>query len=141
MMTESSKTPEAILGILFAIFLVLDIYPPLTLAKVIDTTLGQIVVIFLFLMLFFCCHPFVAFLGVAVAYELIRRSAWVTGKYFIPSEAKKNAIFDANPTLPYTLEQDIVKLRAPPQRNGYFQNTDVSFGPRLENAHNASFIN
>jgi len=135
-----SKTPQVILGILFAIFLVFDIYPSPLVAHRVDTPLGQIFVVFLFLLLFLCCHSFVAFLGIAVAYVLIQRSGFVTGKTFIPSEAKKNAIFDANPTAPYTLEQEIVTLRVPSQKGGYFQNTDVSFVPRLENAHHAAVL-
>ena len=59
---------EVLLAVLFALFIILPIDVPLVLAKLIDSSLGMVVIFALAVYLFFKEDPVVAVLFVFVAY-------------------------------------------------------------------------
>ena len=79
---------------LFFIFIVLPIDVPPEVAKLIDTSIGKIVVVVLVINLFMF-NPIVGTIAAVAAYELIRRSSGYSSMYtgvnssFIPSEKIK----------------------------------------------------
>jgi hypothetical protein len=131
---------ELVLIILFSIYLNLNYPIPHKLAQNIDTLFGKIIVITIALSLFAYTDPVLAIFGLLVAFNLIYRSAKTTGSdlsAYMPSEAKKMSEFTAYNQFPYTLEQEIVKERAPIHKSGFFEG-NATFKPILENLHDAA---
>jgi len=137
MMNMNSQ--EILLGVLFIIYFVLGYPIPEDLAEVLDTTAGKLLVIFVVALLFLFVNPVIAILGVLVAIDLVRRSEQTTGRYamntYMPSEQNKANGMNKFNQFPYTLEQEMVKIRTVKQP---VINTPSSYKPVLENDHNAS---
>lgn len=141
---EKKNMPQLILVILFIIYLVLGLRMPSSIANVIDTNPGKIVVCILALALFAYSNPILGILGIMVAYELIKGSSMTTGsaalaKYY-PTETKKWSPFNATHQFPYTLEQEIVKKMAPVRPSNYVS-TPSTFKPILDDQHDAAPVN
>ena len=141
---EKKNMPQLILVILFIIYLVLGLRMPSSIANVIDTNPGKIVVCILALALFAYSNPILGILGIMVAYELIKGSSITTGsaalaKYY-PTETKKWSPFNATHQFPYTLEQEIVKKMAPVRQSNYVS-TPSTFKPILDDQHDAAPVN
>ena len=128
------KNPlEMILFVLFIVYLILPIATPKVLSPYIDSALGISIIFALILFMFFYSHPLLAILFVFVAYELVRRSSWVTGRtayiQYTPTQQKKDAEMRAmNPPQELTLEQDMVAKMAP-QRTVGSDSLETSFKP------------
>jgi hypothetical protein len=139
---EKKNLGQLTLVVLFFIYLIMGYKIPYSLAVLIDTILGKVIVIGLAIILFAQFNPILGILGFFVAYKLIMSSTIETGNYgiqnYIPTEEKKYAEMINNNVYPYTLEQEIVKLRAPI----YHYNSDAtySFTPVLDNQYNAAPI-
>ena len=136
--------PQLILVILFILYLVFSFRIPRPVAESIDTSAGKIVVIVLALSLFAYSNPILGVLGILVAYELIKRSNIVTGRYalekYYPTETKKWSPFTARHQFPYTLEQEVVKKMAP-IRKMQGPEERPTFRPVLDNLHDAAPVN
>ena len=137
---KEGKEHELLLIVIFIVYLLTGYKVPDFLAGVIDTTAGKVTVALLFASLFMCCHPVLAVIGLIVAYELIRRSAFTTGsdalKKYMPSEEKKATQLNAMNQFPYTLEQEMVKKMAPPKHSDSDEKSH--FTPNLEQQHDAA---
>jgi len=138
----SKYTSELLLAILFIIYLIMGIKTPDTLANMVDTVLGKVVVLLFVIYLFIYKHPVLAILGLLVGFDIIRRSSMVTGidalKKYRPSEEKKSSQFTAFNQFPYTLEQEVVKKMVPSQGGSSLSKS--SYLPFLENLHDASSL-
>ena len=136
--------PQLILVILFVLYLVFNFRIPRALAESIDTSAGKIVVIVLALSLFAYSNPILGVLGILVAFELIKRSTIVTGRYalekYYPTETKKWSPFNPRHQFPYTLEQEVVKKMAP-IRKVQGPEERPTFKPVLDNLHDAAPVN
>jgi hypothetical protein len=112
---KKSKSSHVVLGIIFVIYLIMGYPIPETLASMIDTIYGKIIVCILALILLVSVNPVLGVLGLFVAFDLIRRSELATGSTalakFGSSEKTKMGEFTAFNQFPYTLEQEMVKLR------------------------------
>jgi hypothetical protein len=135
---------QLILIILFLIYLVIGFKTPTDLALLIDNIWGKAIIIIIAIVLFAVCNPILGILGFFVAYKLIISSNIESGNYgkqnYIPTEERKYAEMINNNKYPYTLEQEIVKLRAPI----YDYNSDnhtYSFTSTLDDQKNAASIN
>jgi hypothetical protein len=164
-LSKGKMTSEVILGTLFIIYLVLGYPTPQPLAQMIHSSLGTLIIVTLFLSLFLFCNPILAILGLFVGFELIRRSE-PTPTLVITSppgdsssydengyesdghgyndnhlfeENKKNSFFTASNQFPYTLEEEVVKVMAPPQRVGARTYQD-EYQPVLDTIHDAESI-
>lgn len=96
---------------LFIIFILFDLPVPRVVSSLVDTTLGNVVVIFGALSLFYCKNNVLAVLGLVVAYELIRRSAGIYGLLnHVPSQENKDKIMNSfNENINHsTLEEEMV---------------------------------
>tara|TARA_A100001011_G_C14107391_1_gene755415 strand:- start:418 stop:876 length:459 start_codon:yes stop_codon:yes gene_type:complete len=111
---KKDKQQELFLGIVFILYLILNMRTPSVISQVIDTTFGSVVLLLLALSLFLHVNPIVGVLGLAVAFEMIRRSSVSFGyEKYIPSESKKLKHMKAynapnENRFKYTLEQELV---------------------------------
>jgi len=125
-LVRAEKRHELILAVLLFVYALFDLPTPEGLAKLVDTTIGNIVVVVLALSLFGTGNPLLGVLGVVAADALIKRSSH---KGSSDGEEKKSAPFinltndDDNNTygnysgnvgfLAPTLEEDMVAKMAP----------------------------
>jgi len=134
---------ELVLSILFIIYLVMGYKTPESVANMVDTLVGKIVIFVIVIYLFIHFNPILAVLSLFVAFDLIRRSSSATGidalKKYAPSEEKKMSQFTAYNQFPYTLEQEVVAKMAPIMKSGSSL-TQASYKPLLDNLHDASKI-
>jgi len=141
---ERKNMGQLILIILFLIYLVIGYKTPYDLAILIDNIWVKAIIVIIAIVLFAVCNPILGILGFFVAYKLIMTSNIDSGNYekqrYIPTEEKKYAEMINNNEYPYTLEQEIVKLRAPI----YDYNSDnqtYSFTSTLDDQKNAASVN
>jgi hypothetical protein len=112
-LTQQRNIAQLTLVVLFVIYLVIGYRMPDSIAYLIDTNVGKVVVALAALSLFAYSNPILGILGIFVAYQLIQRSTMTTGNagldVFTESERKKWSPLSANNQFPYTLEQEVVK--------------------------------
>lgn len=119
-----------ILIVVFVLYLLFGDNTPRSMAKIINTTIGKVIILLLIIYLFMHSNYVVAFLALLVAYELMRRSSNVTSSA-IPTEENKFSQFTAYNQFPYTLEQQIIASRAPlPHSSMYLM--PASYKPNSE---------
>jgi len=135
---------ELILCILFIIYLIMGLKTPQSIADLVDTIAGKVVIFIVVIYLFLNSNPILAVLALFVAFDLIRRSSMATGidalQKFAPSEEKKMSQFTAFNQFPYTLEQEVVKKMAPIVNSGSSL-TPATYKPLLENLYDAEYVN
>jgi hypothetical protein len=108
--TKAQKS-HLVLIALFIIFILFDVPVPRVVSSLVDTTLGNVVVIFGALSLFYCKNNVLAVLGLVVAYELIRRSAGIYGLLnHVPTQENKDKMMNSfNENIKHsTLEEEMV---------------------------------
>ena len=131
---------ELVLVILLIIYLILGFKTPESIAYLIDTLVGKIVIIMIVIYLFIYTNPILAILALVTAFDLIRRSSMSTGlaalQKYAPSEVKKSSQFTAFNQFPYTLEQEVVAKMAPMVKTGCSL-TPAPYKPHLDNTHDA----
>jgi len=128
---------QLILVVLFIIYLIMGYKTPGSLANVVDTVYGKVVVVMLALILLIKCHPILGVLALFVAFELIRRSKNDAVDQYIPSEGKKMGQFTAFNQFPYTLEQEMVGLMT--TRDSQKASLQpASFKPLLQHSYDAA---
>lgn len=142
---ERKNMGQLILTILFLIYLVIGYRTPYDLAILIDNIWGKAIIIIIAIVLFTVCNPILGILGFFVAYKLIMTSNIDSGnygkQYYIPTEERKYAEMINNNEYPYTLEQEIVKLRAPIYDYASDNNNTYSFTSTLDDQKNAASVN
>jgi hypothetical protein len=140
---KKERRGELILAIIFVIYLVLGLKTPQSIANILDTLIGKIVIFIIVIYLFIYHNPVLAILGLFVAFDLIRRSTITTGssslEKYVPTEEKKQSQFTAYNQFPYTLEQEVISKMAPIMHPGT-SITPVTYKPLIENLHDASPI-
>jgi len=131
---------EFILAILLIIYLVMGFKTPDSVADIVDTLPGKVVILLIVISLFTYYHPVLAVIAMFAAFDLIRRSSESTGidslQKYVPTEEKKMSQFNAFNQFPYTLEQEMV-AKMVPMRNSGTSITQSSFKPVLDDLHNA----
>ena len=73
-LVATEKRHQIALGIVFLLYIVADIRTPQFLSQMIDTTVGNAVVIILALSMLAAANPIIGVLGLVAAYELVQRS-------------------------------------------------------------------
>jgi hypothetical protein len=138
---KTLKQPEMLLGGLFILFIVLDIPVPRELGGVINSLVGNIIVLIGALFLFAYVHPVVGILGLYTAYELIQRSYPEYSPIPNNTVLENRKVFNkkAQNQFPVSLEEEVVKQRVPKVNTS--KNTGkASYKPILEDSHQSSFI-
>jgi hypothetical protein len=140
---KAEKKHQMFLGIVFIIYILLNIRSPHGLAELIDTTIGNIVVVCLALTLFSQTNSIIGVLGCIVAYLLIKRSSIETGSHavrsFLSSENAKTRDFSKYNQFPKTLEEEVVAKMSPLVKHAEARNS--KYTPVLDEVHNASPLN
>ena len=112
---KKTQSSHVVLGIIFIIYLIMGYPIPETIATMIDTLYGKIIVYVIALILLVSVNPVLGVLALFVAFDLVRRSEMATGSTallkFGSSEKQKMGNFPTYTQPPYTLEQEMVKLR------------------------------
>lgn len=141
-----SFTPiEITLLVIFIFYLTLNIETPLVIAEVIESPFGLLALLLLLLFLFFYGNPIIAVLFVFVAYELLKRSSFTTGRSALaehtPTQLKKDIQMEMmNPKKEATLEEEIVNKMAPVGKGELPQLIDTNFKPLAAKMEGASKI-
>lgn len=136
---------EAILLILFIIYLIFDIQPPDAFAAVVDTPIGMVLVLLLTLMNFMRSNVILGVVGLFVAYEVVRRSARVNNRVpmeiYTPSQMNKDIeLVQMNPPVDMSLEEEMVDKMAPVGKSSMITFTMSEYKPIATETHNASTI-
>jgi hypothetical protein len=135
----SKNLIECILGIIFIIIIIFPMTLPQSLATLVESPLGMIILLSITLLLFLYTNVFLSLIFLVLTYELIRRSSKVTGKTsfieYTPSQTKKDHYIQSmNEPKIKTLEEDIIAKMAPLIQSDYVES---SFKPVSDNNHNA----
>ena len=131
-----------LLELLLAIYIIVDVDTPRQLARMVDTTVGQIVIYLLITSKFYAAGPIAGVLSICAAYLLIDRSSKKTGSYYTNAESAEEIKMDILKNyngFPKTLEEDIVNSMAPLVKHGSIGPSD--YKPVLGKLHSASAIN
>ena len=130
---------QNILTVLFVIYLILGLKTPQSIAQLIDTLPGKIIIIIIAISLFIYTNPILGVIGFFVAYDLIRRSSIETGNYginnYLPTEETKQAKLSSYNQYPYTLEQEMVKKMVPAVSKDMSQ---ASYEPMTNDTYDAA---
>ena len=142
---RSLSTYEAILLVLFVIYLVFDIQPPDAFAAVVDTPIGMVLVLLLTLMNFMRSNVILGVVGLFVAYEVVRRSARINNRVpmmmYTPSQMKKDVeLVQMNPPKEQSLEEELVEKMAPVGKSSLITYTMSEYKPIATQTHNASSV-
>ena len=142
---EKKNMGQMILVILFIGYLLMDKETPETLAKVIDTLPGKIIVILVALFLFAYSNPILGVLGLFVAYRLLQSASMSSTLIlnpslaaYYPTQQKVWSPFTPTNQFSYTLEEEVVKQMAPQKFNLTYE--APSFKPALDDTHDAAPI-
>tara|TARA_B100000902_G_scaffold191633_1_gene183152 strand:- start:209 stop:664 length:456 start_codon:yes stop_codon:yes gene_type:complete len=140
---KSNKRHELVLGVILLIYIIFQIDTPQALALHINSVYGTIFVVVVALSLFATVNPIVAIVGILAAIELLRRSKMriVNGELTkqLPTEDRKTFDVMSQNQFPMTLEEEIVKNRAP-LVSKMSVSAAASYKPVLEDDNNATLI-
>lgn len=140
---NKKNMPEIALSILFIIYLVMGYKMPDSLAMMVVTPIGKIVIVMVALMLFAYSSPILGVLALLVAYNMIKGAAIKTGmaglEEYYPTEEKKWSPYTPANQFPYTLEQEIVKNMTTQKFNASY--VKAPFRPTLDDTHDAASLN
>ena len=132
--------PELVLISLFVLYLVMGYQMPEQAARIIDSTIGKILIVLVALMLFGYSNPILGILALLVAYQLIKSSSVKTGmaglEEYYPTESKKWTPFTPTNQFAYTLEQEVVKKMTTQKFNTEY--VKAPFRPVLDDTHDAA---
>ena len=139
---DKKHMPELLLSILFVLYLVMGYKMPESVAVMVDSTIGKIVVVLVALMLFGYSNPVLGVLALLVAYQMIKGASVKTGmaglEEYYPTEAKKWSPFTPTHQFPYTLEQEVVKNMTTQKFNTEY--VKAPYRPTLDDTHDASYL-
>ena len=125
---------------MFIVYLVFNIQLPRPLSSLVDTTLGNVVVVVAALSLFYSKNNVLAVLGVIVAYEIIRRSSGVYGLINnVPTQYNKDRLLEKfnEDNKNYTLEEEMVSNILPLVSGSVMP---PKYEPVLDNLHSATSV-
>ena len=139
---KTEKSHVLVLDALFSLYILVDIDTPVALAKLVDNTIGNVVVMLFALTIFYLAGPVVGVLAVLAAYSLIKRSSRATGTLYrqpeYEAEEIKMKMLSEYNSFPRTLEEDVITEMSPIIRDDGGMNAD--YKPVLGNLNNASPI-
>jgi hypothetical protein len=140
---DKKNMPQLVLSVLFILYLVMGLQIPDSVASVIDSTVGKIVIVVVALLLFAYSNPILGVLALLVAYHMIKGASIKTGmaglEAYYPTEQKKWSPFTPTHQFPYTLEQEVVKNMTTQKFNATY--VKAPFKPVIEDTYDAAPIN
>jgi hypothetical protein len=130
-----------VLAILLIIYIFVNIPIPNSIASLVDTSVGKIVIAMIVVAIFHV-NPVIGILSFVAAYQLISRSGVSTGSFainnYLPSESSKAIEFSNYNNFPTTLEEEMVKKMAPMVIDD--NNLNLDYKPVLDGLHDAAPI-
>lgn len=137
---QVKENNQLVLGVVLIVYILLNVRTPHTIAPVIDSTLGNIAIAVLAVVIFRQSRPVIGVLGLIAAYLLIKRSSIVTGTHairnYLPSESIKTRDFNRYNQFEVTLEEEMVHKMAPLVKHAPAKNADYT--PVLDATHHAA---
>ena len=89
----SGNPQQLILGIIFGLYILLNVQTPEFLASAIDNIFGKVIVFAIAVVIFMKTNPVIGVLGLIVAYQMIKTASVTTGTYamrhYLPTEESK----------------------------------------------------
>lgn len=159
----SENPSQLILGVIFVLYILLNVETPSVLAGPIDTLFGKVLVVAVATVVFMKTNPVVGVLGFVVAYQLIKTASVSTGtyamKHFLPSESNKlremqsfneervspPSIVASNPNIMVAktnnegaLEVEMVAKLAPLVMHG--SDSGLDYSPVMDGQHSAALL-
>ena len=154
----SENPSQLILGVIFALYILLNVQTPAVLAGPIDNLFGKVLVVAVAGVLFLKTNPVVGVLGFVVAYQLIKTASVTTGtyaiKHYLPSEASKmkeiqsfnpeqvqapkQAMTTVQTNADGSLEAEMVAQMAPLVMHG--GESELDYSPILDKQHSAASL-
>jgi len=140
-MTTKKHMPQLVLAMLFIVYLVMNYPLPESLATILDSVLGKVVVLVMAMGLF-GYSPILGVLGMLVAYRLLMSASVRTGmaalKEYYPTEDKKWSPFTPTHQFAYTLEEELVKKMTNQKFNINYVKSP--YRPTLNDTHDAELL-
>ena len=137
---KSQMRQHIVLAIILVLYILINIPTPNSLASLVDTTTGKIVVVMIVFGMF-QMNKVIGVLSFFAGYQLISRSGESTGTFaiqnYLPSEASKVIDFSKYNNFPPTLEEEMVKQMAPIVVDN---NSSLDYKPVLDGLHDAAPI-
>lgn len=135
------------IGALLVIYIISNVRLPHEITRFVDSTIGNIVVIVLAVILLLSTHPVVGILGIVAAYELIRRSTNgfnLSGEYYDAGvqkqeyikEKKRYNLYPRYNDFPVTLEEEVVQNMAPLVKHD--SPSSLNYKPAMSNTYDAT---
>ena len=139
---KKEKAHQTLLAIVFALYIIMDIQTPYTIAPWIDSVPGNVIVTLLAISMFMVAGPIAGVLGIVAAYILIKRSSKKTGSYYLQNNGKaeeiKMKMLETYNDFPKTLEETVVQHMAPLVKHSPAYNSNYT--PVLDKLHDAAPI-
>lgn len=139
---KTEEKHQLLLGVLLAIYLLFNIQTPNALADIIDTPIGNVVVVLLALTVFISSGPLVGILALIAAHCLIKRSSKKTGTYYMKDNGRaeeiKMEVLNKYNDFPVTLEEQVVANMVPLVRHPPAPNSN--YKPVLNKLHDAALL-
>jgi hypothetical protein len=142
---KSVSPKEAVLFVIFVLYIIFPVNTPAWFAPYVDSALGMVFMFCVTVALFLYTNPILGVLYIFVAYELLRRSANVTGRaaiiQYTPTQVKKDVEIKAMNTPTYTtLEEVVIAERAPIGVSDPIKFVDSGFKPIADKVVGASMF-
>ena len=139
----SEKPSHLILGVIFILYILLNVQTPPFLATPIDTIYGKVIISVIAIIVFMHTNPVIGVLGLVVAYQLIKTASVTTGtyaiKHYLPSEKSKSAeMQNFNVDFNASLEEEMVDKMVPMVI--YPSDPELTYKPILDGQHDAAMI-
>ena len=142
----SEKPSQLILGIIFVLYILLNVHTPPVLAGAIDNIFGKFLVVVIAAVIFMKTNPVIGVLGFVVAYQMIKTAGLTTGtyamKHYLSSESSKMQEMQSfNVQSPEakdeSLESEMVAKMAPIVMSGG-SDSGLNYSPVLAAQHSAT---
>ena len=136
---------QIVLGVVFLLYIVSNFQIPEALAEMVNTPIGNAIVIVLGLSMLAMANPIIGVIGLVAAYELLKRSGQASmSAGGLPSESSKLADMKQYNQFPKTLEEEIVNKMVPlvHHNSAYTEGSvGIQYKPVLDDTQNAAPIN
>ncbi len=134
---KSYKAHHVVILALLVVYILSGMSTPQPLGAMIDSTIGNLVVLAMAIFSLYHGHPVIGLVGLYAAYELIMRSSGGSNtiKKYLPSQAKSDDAMDAMNDFPLTLEEEEVARMSPLVGPG--ASTSLDYKPNDADVHNA----
>jgi len=139
---KAEERHKRVLEFLLAIYIIFNIELPSELARMVDSQMGNVVVVLLALTMF-SAGPIAGILALIAAHTMIKRSSFQTGSYYKyhngEAEEIKREMLEKYNSFPKTLEEEVVENMAPLVKHD--GNSNLDYKPVLDPLHDAADIN